>query len=110
MIKETVPIQYDDNGEAFITLSDEICKEAGLSVGDAVEWIDNKDGSWTVKKYDRFDLEAAITSAWVVIDLMQEEAEATGNEYLKGLATVYDKQFQKLWDGFEAMVANKEFK
>jgi bifunctional DNA-binding transcriptional regulator/antitoxin component of YhaV-PrlF toxin-antitoxin module len=39
-------------GELILPLSDEILEGSGISIGDTVEWIDNKDGSWTLRKKD----------------------------------------------------------
>ena len=39
-----------ETGDLILDLGDELCREAGLAVGDEVEWIDNKDGTWTLKK------------------------------------------------------------
>jgi len=34
----------------ILPLSDDILKEVGWETGDTIDWIDNKDGSWTMKK------------------------------------------------------------
>jgi hypothetical protein len=39
-----------ETGEFILPLNDEILEGANLKVGDTIEWIDNKDGSWTMKK------------------------------------------------------------
>ena len=46
MIKTTITI--DDEG--VLTLPDEFIKELGWKEGDLLEWIDNKDGSFMLKK------------------------------------------------------------
>jgi bifunctional DNA-binding transcriptional regulator/antitoxin component of YhaV-PrlF toxin-antitoxin module len=46
----TIPVEEDEHGELFITLPDELLEESGLKPGDDVEWIDNSDGSFTLKK------------------------------------------------------------
>lgn len=48
--KMIVNLIEDSEGEMILPLGDEICSEMGLKVGDSVEWIDNGDGSWTIKK------------------------------------------------------------
>ena len=40
----------DENGDLILPLSDELCAEAGWKIGDTIEWIDNGDGSWTMRK------------------------------------------------------------
>lgn len=58
----TLDVQKNDDGEFFIELNDEILAESGFKVGDDVEWIDNKDGSFTLKKSDK---------VWVLVDAIQ---------------------------------------
>lgn len=41
-----------ETGDLMLPLSDEILEGSGMSIGDIVEWIDNKDGSWTLRKKD----------------------------------------------------------
>jgi hypothetical protein len=38
------------DGEHILEFTDEILAEAGWKEGDVLEWIDNKDGSWTLRK------------------------------------------------------------
>lgn len=47
-----VTIQENENGEAFIEIPEEHLKELQWEEGDIVEWIDNKNGSWTLKKVE----------------------------------------------------------
>ena len=42
--------QDDESGDTFIELPDDLMTKAGWNVGDDIEWIDNKDGSWTMKR------------------------------------------------------------
>lgn len=39
-----------ETGDLILPLDDEFLKEVGWKVGDVIEWIDNKDGSWTMRK------------------------------------------------------------
>ena len=44
-------VQEDPNtGELFIELSNELLTETGFAVNDTIEWIDNNNGSWTMRK------------------------------------------------------------
>lgn len=36
--------------ELYIELPDALLADLGWSVGDNIEWIDNKDNSWTLKR------------------------------------------------------------
>lgn len=51
----TVAIQELEDGNCFIELPDEIVKGLGVEIGDTIEWIDNKDGSWALKKFESAD-------------------------------------------------------
>jgi hypothetical protein len=39
----------DNPGELLLDLGTELCAELGWQVGDTLEWIDNKDGSWVLQ-------------------------------------------------------------
>jgi hypothetical protein len=39
-------------GELILPLSDEILSGSGICIGDTIQWLDNKDGSWTLRKVD----------------------------------------------------------
>ena len=45
-----IQLETDENGDLILPLSDELCAEAGWKIGDTIEWIDNGDGSWTMRK------------------------------------------------------------
>lgn len=42
-----------DGDETILPLTDEILMDAGWNVGDDIEFIDNKDGSWTMRKVEK---------------------------------------------------------
>ena len=39
-------------GELLLDLGEQLCAELGWQVGDTIEWIDNKDGTWTIQKLE----------------------------------------------------------
>lgn len=45
-----VNLEKDENGDLILPIGDELCSELGWKVGDTIEWIDNGDGSWTMRK------------------------------------------------------------
>ena len=45
-----VPVEESEDGEFFITLNEEMLDESGFVLGDKLDWIDNKDGSYTLTK------------------------------------------------------------
>ena len=40
----------DNPGELLLDLGNELCAEIDWKVGDTVEWIDQKDGTWLLQK------------------------------------------------------------
>lgn len=51
IIKWSLPVQYDsESGDYFITLPEDLLNAANLEEGDPVFWIDNGNGSFTIKK------------------------------------------------------------
>ena len=40
----------DNPGELLLDLGTELCAEIGWAVGDTIQWIDNKDGTWQITK------------------------------------------------------------
>lgn len=48
----TIPVQENEQGEQFIEFPDEVLKETGWKEGDCIEWVDNHDGSFTLRKKD----------------------------------------------------------
>jgi hypothetical protein len=56
----TITLEEDsETGDLILPLNDEILEGTGWKTGDNIEWIDNKDGSWTMKK---------IESQWVLVE------------------------------------------
>lgn len=49
-MKYTLALQEDDKGELFIEFPPEMLESVGWSEGTTVEWVDNSDGSWTLRK------------------------------------------------------------
>ena len=50
MTTRTVQVIEDPNNpeELLLDLGTELCEELGWKVGDTVQWIDNKDGTWQI--------------------------------------------------------------
>lgn len=45
-----VEVEQDADGEFFIQLTDEMLDKSGFAIGDELDWLDNKDGSFTIMK------------------------------------------------------------
>ena len=51
VVKWQLPVEVDSaNGEYFVSFPDDLLDAANLKEGDTVEWVDNGDGSYTLKK------------------------------------------------------------
>lgn len=52
MISRTLKVieNPEVEGEFLLDLGLELCKELGWSVGDTIQWINNQDGTWTLRK------------------------------------------------------------
>ncbi len=49
----TIKLEEDaETGDLILPFTDDILQEAGWKEGDTLEWIDNKNGSWTLKKVE----------------------------------------------------------
>ena len=51
--KWILPVEPDPSGEYFVTFPDDLLEAADLKEGDEVEWIDNKNGTYTAKKIEK---------------------------------------------------------
>lgn len=51
MTTKIITLEEDpETGDLILPLDDDIFTECGWSIGDVIEWVDNKDGSWTLRK------------------------------------------------------------
>ena len=56
----TINLEEDpETGDLILPLNDDILEGTGWKTGDNIEWIDNRDGSWTMKK---------IETQWVLVE------------------------------------------
>jgi bifunctional DNA-binding transcriptional regulator/antitoxin component of YhaV-PrlF toxin-antitoxin module len=46
----TLEVQKLEDGDEYIEFPKEVLEEVGWQEGDVIEWLDNKDGSWTLRK------------------------------------------------------------
>ena len=46
----TCQIITDSDGESMVEFNEEITEHLGIKDGDTIEWIDNKDGTWSIQK------------------------------------------------------------
>lgn len=43
-------IEDPETGDLILDLGPEVFDQLGWRAGDQLEWLDNKDGTWTIKK------------------------------------------------------------
>jgi len=56
----TINLEEDpETGDLILPLTPDILDQTGWKTGDSIDWIDNKDGSWTMKK---------IETQWVLVE------------------------------------------
>lgn len=92
-------VQYDQELEHFIILPDEALNQVGWKPGDVIEWIDNGDGSWTLKKKEPED-----EKVWVMVEALQTfrmrymvQVPATNPEWALDTVTLNEaKEFSQL--------------
>ena len=70
VVRWQLPVEEDTvNGEYFITFPDDLLEAANLKQGDDVEWIDNNDGSFILKKsVKQLNHDEAIAAGWTMTD------------------------------------------
>jgi hypothetical protein len=60
---------------------------------------------------DRFDLEQQIMECWSIVnDISTLESQGASATDMVSLAAVYEFKFKRMWDTFEQMVEQKQFK
>jgi len=68
VVKWQLPVEEDTvSGEYFITFPEDLLEAANLKEGDDVEWIDNDDGSFILKKsVKQLNHDEAIAAGWTM--------------------------------------------
>ena len=57
-IKTLNIVEDPQTGDLLLELTEELCNEMGWDVGDDIEWTNNHDGSWSLRKKDDSTLES----------------------------------------------------
>lgn len=98
---ETAKIQYNEETDEYYLISD-LFEKAGMHHGDVVEWIDNNDGTWTIRKKNmnyQDDVEVFMSAADQYIGAtphLDENNEAQAKLYID----LIDEEFKELCEGF----------
>ena len=78
-MKKVIALTTDENGDLILPLDDEIFAETGWEIGDTLEWIDQKDGSWLMRKK-----EMTQEKEWVLVECITTFRERYMVEVPKG--------------------------
>ena len=89
-------VKDPETGDLVLPLDDEIFSETGWEIGDTLEWVDQKDGSWLLRKK-----EISQEKEWVLVECISTFRERYMVEVPKG---------EELW-ALDTVVMNeaKEF-
>jgi len=61
MLSKTITLVEDeDTGDLILPIGDELMAEVGWEVGDTLDWVDNKDGSFTIMKRQEVETELVL--------------------------------------------------
>jgi len=64
----TADVKYDEEtDDTYIQLPDDMMIAAGWNLGDDIEWIDNNDGTWTMKKIEKDN-----EKEWVLVECVSQ--------------------------------------
>lgn len=74
-------VMDEQTGDLVLPLDDEIFIETGWDIGDTLEWIDQKDGSWVLRKK-----EMAQEKEWVLVECISTFRQRYMVEVPKGKA------------------------
>lgn len=55
---KTLKVDADpQSGDLYLQFTDELMDEMGWTVGDILQWIDNEDGTWSLRKKDALSVD-----------------------------------------------------
>ena len=74
-------VMDEETGDLVLPLDDEIFNETGWDIGDTLEWVDQKDGSWVLRKKEMTD-----EKEWVLVECISTFRERYMVEVPKGKA------------------------
>ena len=102
----TVTLEQDGE-DLIVPLTEEMLEGTNISMGDTIEWIDNQDGSWTIRKKDS-------DKVWVLVEAISTfrqrymvQAPVDHPEYaLDTVACGEAKEFSQEWLG-ETIVSSR---
>lgn len=94
MKSAVLDVLFDERNEAFIQIPDDMMPE-GWEIGTVIEWVDNKDGTWTLRKKDMDFVEA--------VQEFNEVAGTGGSFDARKVALYIGLQLEELGEKIEAL-------
>jgi len=85
----TLDVQEDSDGQ-YLIFPDEEMKLLGWKEGDDIEWIDNGNGSWTLRKKEM---------SKVVIEMVDEQVDAIVIQELKNAIAGFEQSIEERSNG-----------
>lgn len=85
----TLDVQEDSDGQ-YLIFPDEEMKLLGWKEGDDIEWIDNGNGSWTLRKKEMQK---------VMIELEDEQVDAIVIQELKNAIALFEQSIEERSNG-----------
>ena len=112
-----ITLEKDENGDLILPLGDELCSELGWKIGDTIKFINNGDGSWTMKKLEKelvlvecistFRMRYIVEvpkgkKEWALDTVVCEEAEEFSQEHLGeqivSHRVISDEEYLRIFD------------
>jgi hypothetical protein len=97
-----------DGEDAILPLTDEIMNDVGWKEGDDIEFIDNKDGTYTMRKVEKEDEEKYYLVECIATYRMRYVVKARCAEHAEDTVVCEDaKEFSQKWMG-ESILSSRE--
>jgi hypothetical protein len=110
VMKWTLPVQMNECGEYYIELNDKILEGSGFKIGDQLEWEDNKDGSFSLKKQVQepiwlVDMSTKFVNRYAV--RAKSAAEAEQKVIVGCNSDIKFKEFSQEWIGSDVVACSQ---
>lgn len=105
--KWIVELEKDpETGDLILPLSDEVLEGTGWKTDDVIEWIDNKDGSWTMRKKEETELVLVECVSLYRMRYVVEVPKGKSDWALDTVTMEEAKEFSQEWLG-ETIVSHR---
>lgn len=101
-----VPVEQSEDGEYYIQFTDEMLEGSGFKLGDTLDWVDQGDGSYLLKKKDTTHVLVECISTYrmrYVVEVPSDHPEYA----LDTVVCQEAKEFSQEWLG-ETIVSHRQ--